>query len=616
VTLILPQLNLAAPPVPDREKLRLEDLYSMDVLDTSSDERFNKYTELATSVLDVPIAAVILMRQNKLVFKALHGDVLRDIDRESSFAEHAMRQGELLVVEDASKDSRFASHPLVQGEPGVRFYAGGVIRGPNGQALGALCILDTAVRPFSRKDRSFLIRITQMLEHELESRQRVAELRSQIREHILLDAATQLPTETLFTSRLARNLEKYPAKPIMLALIRLERFESIHSAVGKPGAAHLVKEAAARQKQALPPPCPNGRTREDTIARAFALTDPGNPTPEIHLMLECISSPFYLGDHTVAQNVGIATAVHPQDGGDSETLIKRARTALNSIPPADVSRFRQYHRSLSADAARQFEIETALRGAIERDELELVYQPKVRIQDSALVGAEALMRWSTPKLGFVGPAEFIPIAEECGLIVQLGDWALATACKQLAAWRDQGHDCPEVSVNVSSVQLRERTFCERVANLLRQHALDGRQLNLEVTEGTLIENIGDAIQIMSELRKLGVTLSIDDFGKGFSSLSYLARMPVQVLKIDRSFVSGIPEKHTSMTLVRSIVAMGHGLGLKVVAEGVETDAQRSVLEMAACDQIQGYLISQPIDQEQFAASFLPAAAARSYAGIP
>jgi hypothetical protein len=251
VTLILPQLNLAAPPVPDREKLRLEDLYSMDVLDTSSDERFNKYTELATSVLDVPIAAVILMRQNKLVFKALHGDVLRDIDRESSFAEHAMRQGELLVVEDASKDSRFASHPLVQGEPGVRFYAGGVIRGPNGQALGALCIMDTAVRPFSRKDRSFLIRITQMLEHELESRQRVAELRSQIREHILLDAATQLPTETLFTSRLARNLEKYPAKPIMLALIRLDRFESIHSAVGKPGAAHLVKEAAARLKQVL-----------------------------------------------------------------------------------------------------------------------------------------------------------------------------------------------------------------------------------------------------------------------------------------------------------------------------------------------------------------------------
>jgi EAL domain-containing protein (putative c-di-GMP-specific phosphodiesterase class I)/GGDEF domain-containing protein len=617
VTLILPKLNLASEPLPDHEKLRLEELYSMDVLDVSSDERFNRYTELVTSVLSAPIAAIVLMHEDRLIFKALHGRDLRQaIDREVSFAAHAMQQGEMLVVEDALKDARFAEHPLVKGKPGVRAYAGSVIRGSRGQPLGAICVMDTAPRSFTAKECSFLQQITHMLEHELETRQRVAELKSKIRDHILLDNATQLPTETLFTARLARNLEKYADKPIMLALIRLERFEAIHSAVGKPGAAHLVKEVTARLKQVLSRPCLFGRTREDTIVLAFALNDQGDPVAEIHQMLECFSSPFLLGDRTVAQNVGIATALHPRDGHDSDTLLRRARTALNSIPPADVSRFRQYHRGLSADAARQFEIETALRGAIERDELELVYQPKVSVRDGSLVGAEALLRWVTPRLGMVGPSEFIPIAEESGLIVQLGDWALATACRQLANWRDLGHDCPEVSVNVSSVQLRERTFCDRVAKLLNMYQLPGSKLNLEVTEGTLIENIGEAIKIMTELQSLGITLSIDDFGKGFSSLSYLARMPVQSLKIDRSFVQGIPEEHTSMTLVRSIVAMGHGLGLTVVAEGVETEAQRSVLEMAACDQIQGFLISQPIDTDSFRAQFLTATPASEAAEGP
>ena len=614
MTLILPQLNLASAPLPDREKLRLEELYSMHAFDASSDERFNSFTQLVTSVFDAPIAAVVLVDGDRLIFKALHGDVPHDIDRELSFADHAMRQGDIFVVEDALKDPRFAAHPLVRGKPGVRSYAGGVIRGSGGQPLGTLCVMHTKKRKFSQKDKDFLLQITRMLEHELESRQQVAELRSRLRDHVLLDAATQLPTEPLFTSRLARNLEKYPDKPIMLALIRLERLEAIHSAVGKQGAAHLVKSVAQRLEKALARPCLVGQIREDTLSLAFAMSDATDPVAEIHKMLECFADPFLLGDRTVSQNVAIGTALHPQNGRDSDTLLKRARTALNSIPPADASRFKQYHRGLSSDAARQFEIESALRGAIERDELELVYQPKVYLKDGSLSGAEALLRWANPRLGMVGPAEFIPIAEESGLIVQLGEWALATACRQLAAWRELGHACPQLSVNVSSVQLRERNFCSRVAELLERYKLEGTTLNLEVTEGTLIENIGDAIEKMTKLRTLGVTFSIDDFGKGFSSLSYLARMPVQVLKIDRSFVCGIPQEHTSMTLIRSMVAMGHGLGLKVVAEGVETEEQRSVLEMAACDQIQGYLISPPIDTEKFLEEFLPATPASDIAG--
>jgi EAL domain-containing protein (putative c-di-GMP-specific phosphodiesterase class I)/GGDEF domain-containing protein len=610
MTLILPHLHPAGGPIPDREKKRLEELYSMDVLDTSSDERFNKYTELATRCLDAPIASVILVDQNRLVFKAVHGPVIQDVDRESSFAAHTLEQPELLIVEDALEDRRFATHPLVEGKPHIRSYAGSVIRGPSGHALGALCVMDTMARPFSMKEREILLQLTRILEHEIESRAQAANLRQRIREEVLSDAATQLPTEALFTARLARAIEMNPAKPILLALIRLERFESIHSAVGKPGAAHLVRNAAARLKQALNRKCLIGQAREDTIALAFAVGDVDTPEMEITQILACFTHPFLLGDHTLAQNVSVGTAMHPRDGSDSDTLLKRARTALNAIPPADVSSFRQYHRRLSAEAARQFEIETALRGAIERDELELVYQPKLDIDHGTLVGAEALLRWTTPKLGKVEPGEFIPIAEESGLIVQLGDWALATACQQIAAWEQKGYDCPQIGVNVSSIQLRQQEFCDHVGSALDRHAIRGEKLNLEVTEGTLIENIGDAIRIMSELRKLGISFSIDDFGKGFSSLSYLARMPVQVLKIDRSFIERIPGEHTSMTLVRSIIAMGHALGLEVVAEGVESEEQLNVLRMAACNQAQGYLISRPLDTEAFARSYLAAEARR------
>lgn len=609
MTLILPQLSSAGGPIPDREKQRLEELYSMDVLDASSDERFNKYTELATSCLDVPIASVILVDRDRLVFKAIHGQVIQEVDPESSFAVRTLEHPELLIVENALDDARFAAHPLVSEAPFVRSYAGSVIRGPSGHALGVLCVMDTTVRPFTVKERQVLLQLTRILEHELESRARVADLRQRIRDQVLSDAATQLPTEALFTARLARAIEVNEARPIMLALIRLERFESIHSAVGKPGAAHVVRNAATRLKRALKRNCLMGQTREDTIALAFVMADADSPESEITQILSCFTHPFLLGEHTLAQNVSVGTAIHPRDGKDSDTLIKRARTALNAIPAADVSSFRQYHRRLSAEAARQFEIETALRGALERDELELVYQPKLDIDRGTLAGAEALLRWTTPKLGKVSPSEFIPIAEESGLIVPLGDWALASACRQVADWRRQGYECPQISVNVSSIQLRQREFCEHVSRLLQRYAIDGKSLNLEVTEGTLIENIDEAIAIMSKLRKLDVTFSIDDFGKGFSSLSYLARMPVQILKIDRSFIDRIPGEPTNMTLVRSIVAMGHALGLKVVAEGVETKEQLNVLRMAACNQVQGYLISRPLATAAFADAFLAAGAA-------
>ena len=248
---------------------------------------------------------------------------------------------------------------------------------------------------------------------------------------------------------------------------------------------------------------------------------------------------------------------------------------------------------------RHFEIETALQEAIERDELELVFQPKIDIRTGSYVGAEALLRWNTPKLGIVGPSEFIPIAEECGLIVQIGDWALTAACKQIAEWKREGYNCREISVNVSGKQLPSPRFCERVRFLLDRYAVDGSNLNLEITEGTLIENISEALDVMSNLRQLGLRFSIDDFGKGFSSLSYLAQMPVQALKLDRSFIVRIANEQIVFTLVRSVIAMAHALDLKVIAEGVERQDQLRILRELECDYVQGFLVSPPLSSKDF-----------------
>ena len=604
MTLILPQLDLSKTKSSDREKKRLEELYSMDVLDASSNERFSDYTKLATTVVDAPFASVVLVDKDRLVYKAVYGRDISDVAREASFAEHTMREQELLIVPDAREDPRFASHPLVQGPPHVRSYAGSVIRGPGGQPLGALSVMDTCAHQYAEKERAFLVLLARILEHELVSCASVANLRRQLREHVLVDSATGLPTEALFTARLAGFLEDHPVETVLIALIRLERFESVHSAVGKPGAAHLVRTTVARIQDSMNREILMGQAREDVIALAIALQEDAAPEVEISKILDCFESPFLLGDHTLEQTVSIGTALYPDHGQESDVLLKRARTALNALPQSDVSAFQQYDRSLSDDAARHFEIRTALRGAIDRHELDVFYQPRFQIETGELVGAEALLRWTNESLGAVRPGEFIPIAESSGLIVQVGNWALATACRQIAEWRERGFDCPEVSVNVSSIQLKEPTFCSRVRALLKRHALDGSELNLEITESTLIESIGDAILIMTELREMGISLSIDDFGKGFSSLSYLARMPVQVLKIDQNFIDRIPKEVMSLTIVRSTIAMAHGLGLLVVAEGVETEAQLEALRKAGCDQVQGFLLGSPLEGREFVSAHL------------
>jgi EAL domain-containing protein (putative c-di-GMP-specific phosphodiesterase class I) len=258
-----------------------------------------------------------------------------------------------------------------------------------------------------------------------------------------------------------------------------------------------------------------------------------------------------------------------------------------------------YARNLNAGSIARLSIESELRRAIENDELCLYYQPKVRVQNGRGTGAEALVRWKHPSRGLLLPGEFIPVAEESGLVVPLGDWVLRAACAQIKNWQSAGMRVPRITVNVSSKQFKARTVTESVVGALKSSGINSQHLGLEITEGAIMDHAERNVRTLHELKALGLTLSIDDFGTGYSSLSYLKRFPIDELKIDRSFVTDVDKNPDDAAIVIAVIAMAHCLGLAVVAEGVETQAQRDFLAGRGCDEAQGYLFSKPISAEAF-----------------
>jgi EAL domain-containing protein (putative c-di-GMP-specific phosphodiesterase class I) len=270
-----------------------------------------------------------------------------------------------------------------------------------------------------------------------------------------------------------------------------------------------------------------------------------------------------------------------------------------------------YTVQLAALSAQQFALEADLRAALQRDELLLHFQPKVRVDTGALIGMEALLRWLHPQRGLLPPGAFITLAEDCGLILPIGQWVLDAACRQMRAWRDAGLQVPRCAVNLSARQLVTDTLVDDVARALADHRLGAEALEVEITESVLMADPERANRTLQALHGMGVHVSIDDFGTGYSSLAYLKRFPAQTVKIDRSFVSGLPQDRDDAAITQAVIAMAHSLGLEVVAEGVETKAQLDFLLRLGCDQAQGYLISRPVPADQLQRMLAPVDSARA-----
>jgi len=315
-------------------------------------------------------------------------------------------------------------------------------------------------------------------------------------------------------------------------------------------------------------------------------------------MLDALTAPFEIDVHEIYVTASVGISIYPDDAPDMETLMRNADTAMYQAKGKGKNAYEEFHPELDQRVQKRLSLETKLRKALERGELQLYYQPQIGLKDSRLVGLETLLRWNHPELGMVSPAEFIPLAEESGLIVQIGRWAIRTACKQVAAWREAGLGDVHVSVNLSARQTKDAYLVHDIVSSLREAGMRPSQLELEITETVLMENVHANVELLNKLQTAGIRLSIDDFGTGYSSMAYLKRFPIDQVKIDRTFVRDIPGDGDDEAITTAIIAMAHSLGLSVVAEGVETETQLQFLRNAGCDIMQGYYFAEAKPPEQ------------------
>jgi predicted signal transduction protein with EAL and GGDEF domain len=316
------------------------------------------------------------------------------------------------------------------------------------------------------------------------------------------------------------------------------------------------------------------------------------------LMMETVAEVHGISEHDLHVTASIGISIYPDDGSDAETLVKNADTAMYHAKENGRQGYQFFKSEMNARAVERQSIEENLRKALERQELALHYQPKIDLKTGVTIGVEALLRWFHPSLGSVSPAQFIPVAEDSGLIVPIGAWVLREACTQAQIWSQAGLPPMTMSVNVSAIQFRHEDFSSGLATILQETGFDPKHLELEITESALVKRADRTASILKEVRAKGIQVSIDDFGTGYSSLSYLRKFPVDTLKIDQSFIRQITASDSERAMVRAIISMGRSLGLKVIAEGVETAEELDFIQHEHCDQAQGYYFSKPVPPEQ------------------
>ncbi|WP_439863097.1 putative bifunctional diguanylate cyclase/phosphodiesterase [Pseudomonas antarctica] len=422
--------------------------------------------------------------------------------------------------------------------------------------------------------------------------------------HLLqYDMLTELPNSTLLGDRLTQAIALGRRHDTQLAVmfIGLDRFKRINNALGYPVGDKvlcLVSQslvAAVRESDSV--------FRYGSDEFVVVLNDIQHPQQTQHVaqkLLKAVSTTRHVAGHDLSVTASLGISLCPNDSGTAVELIKHAETAMHNSKERGPDAFSFYIKDMNLRAQHQQNLESAIRLALQRNEFVLHYQPKLNLQTGRIVGAEALIRWFQPGSGWVSPSVFIPVAEDSGLIVRLTQWVLHNACEQAQAWRVLGLPSVIVSVNISTIDVRQRDFVDNLAAILEQTDLPPAQLELEITESVLMQNVDDTVDILQKIKAIGVRLALDDFGTGYSSLSYLRRFPIDVLKIDQSFIRGLSTNSRDAQLISAIIGMGKSLGLNIIAEGVETVEQLKLLQTLACEEGQGFLFSQAVTAQEFA----------------
>jgi diguanylate cyclase (GGDEF)-like protein len=417
------------------------------------------------------------------------------------------------------------------------------------------------------------------------------------------DFLTGLPNRMLLNDRVTQAITLAPRhmKKVAVLFMDLDGFKHINDSLGHPIGDKLLQSIAKRLVD-----CVRG---SDTVSRQGGdefvvllseVAQSEDAAISAVRLLQAVAEAHPIGAHDLHVTTSIGVSVYPDDGLDAETLIKNADTAMYQAKENGRQSYQFFKPSMNVRAVERQSIEENLRRALERQEFTLHYQPKINLVRGEITGAEALLRWTHPVRGPVSPAQFIPVAEDCGLILPIGKWVLREACKQVRAWQDAGLSPGTMAVNISAMEFRDDKFLEEVFAVLRDTGLDPKSLEFELTESVLMKRAEATESILKSLRERGVQVAVDDFGTGYSSLSYLRRLPIDALKIDQSFVRQITTDPDETTIVTAVIGMGRNLKLRVVAEGVETQQQLEFLRAHECDEAQGYYFSRPVLPQQFA----------------
>ncbi|MCC2957467.1 EAL domain-containing protein [Massilia sp. IC2-477] len=609
------------PRIPLDEAQRLAALHATRLLGSAPEETFDRITRTAARLLGVPIALVSLIDKDRQWFKSRTGLDACETPRDVSFCGHAILADEPMVVPDAAQDARFVDNPLVTGSPHLRFYAGVQLYSVDRKKIGTLCVIDRKPRELSPGDLDALRDLARMVEQLVYHRQLAMAAQSlserltdepapgkgapsgELAWLVAHDLLTGLPNRQAMLRAIQHSIAAWreDGTPALIACINVDRFKRFNETLGHRAGDEILV-ALATSLQAL--------LREgDMLARAgsdefLVLLHARGEHPEPERALERISAaanravPIPGGE--IALTCSIGTTLLPQDGEDADALLNNAVTAMRHAKAQGRGAIQRFTPDLRTEHGRRLTLESHLRRAIAQDELFVQYQPKVDLRSGTLAGFEALVRWRHPEYGVIPPDEFIPIAEESGMIVPIGEWVLRTAVAQLAAWRAEGLPLAPVAVNLSARQFLQSDVIAMVGDQLAQSGLAPELLELELTESVSMADPERSVVVMQGLGELGVMLSIDDFGTGYSSFGYLRRLPLDKLKIDKSFVQDMASSAESSAIVQAIVAMAHRLQLAVIAEGVETAEQVAALRKAECDQIQGYYYSRPLAVEDCA----------------
>ncbi|KKA09304.1 diguanylate cyclase [Pseudomonas ogarae] len=422
--------------------------------------------------------------------------------------------------------------------------------------------------------------------------------------HLLqYDVLTELPNSMLLGDRLTQAMAQCRRHDRQLAVmfIGLDRFKRINNALGHPVGDEMLKRVARALATVVRESDSVFRYGSDEFVVVLGdVVDPQQTKGVADKLLAAISSPQPIDGHDLSVTASLGISVYPNDGFDAVALIKKAETAMRNVKEIGPNDYRFFTEDMNRRARQQQTIESGLRLGLLRKEFVLHYQPKLDLKSGKVVGVEALVRWDRPDHGLVYPSDFIPVAEDSGLIVPLSQWVLQEACQQACRWQAQGMRPLYLSVNVSAIDFRQRGFVEGIARTLKETGLAPTQLELEITESVLMQNVDTTIAILKAIKQLGIRLAIDDFGTGYSSLSYLQKFPVDVLKIDQSFVGDLSIDSNDAKLVSTIISLGKSLNLHIIAEGVETLEQLEFLKKHQCEEVQGYYFSKAVEPQAFA----------------